>query len=259
MDKVIEKSIKSLFPKGQIAWSGMDNGTMEEISDGIAIQAERDRQDGKSIVTDFYPSTTTLLAEWEETYRLPSGELLTTEQRIARLQAVWSRREVGSFDGQNEMYELSGIPVVARPLIPGEDPRIIAGTQPDIDIFTSVFDDMVFGVDSVFGGFETVTGETGARIFADGRPGDPAINYTTVFGDIVFGVDSVFGDFEGSRLDPIELTIPDDTWTWPLIYIIEGADGEFAEVPIELQQAYEFLTYKNKPEFMWAISRVLYV
>jgi len=259
MDKVIEKSLKSLFPTGEIAWSGMSDGTMRELSDGIAIQLERDRQNGKSIVTDFYPSTTTLQTEWEDTFRLPAGEILTAEQRTARLKAVWSKDEIASFDGMNKMYALSGIPVVARPLIPGEDPRIIAGTQPDIDIFTSVFNDVVFGVEATFGEFKTVTGSTGARIFADGRPGDPALNYTSVFNDVVFGVDALFGEFNGSRLDPIELTIPDDTWTWPLIYIIESVDGEFAEIPIELQEAYEFLTYKNKPNFMWAISRVLYV
>jgi len=258
MDKVIEKSLKSLFPKGEVTWNGLQNGTMKEISDGIAVQGERDRQDGKSIVTDFYPQTTTLQAEWEETYRLPAGEILTPEQRTARLKAVWSREEVASFDGMNHMYELSGIPVIARPLLPGEDPRVIAEENPVFDVFTTIFDDVVFGVDVIFGGFSEIVAENIPTIFADGRPGDPATNYLTVFDDVVFGVDAIFGDFEGSRLDPPKLTIPDDTWTWPMIYIIEGLDGEFAEIPIELKEAYEFLTYKNKPNFMWAISRVVF-
>jgi hypothetical protein len=258
MDNLIEKSLKSLFPTGEIAWDGMNNGTMREISDGLAIQGDRDYKDGKSIVTDFYPNTTTLQTEWEETYKLPAGEILTPEQRTARLNAVWSREEVASFDGMNHMYELSGIPVIARPLLPSEDPRVIAEAKPVFDVFTTVFDDVVFGVDSVFGGFSEIEAEFLPTIFADGRPGDPAINYLTVFDDIVFGVDSVFGDFEGSRVDPPQLTIPDETWTWPMIYIIEGLDGEFAEIPIELKDAYEFLTYKNKPNFMWAISRVVF-
>jgi hypothetical protein len=257
MDNLIEKTLKSLFPTG-FTWIGMMSGVMREISDGLSVQANRDYQDGKSIVTDFYPTTTTLFNEWEETYRLPAGELLTDTQRRDRLKAVWSREEVASFDGMNHMYELSGIPVIARPLVPGEDPRVIAEAKPVFDVFTSVFGEIVFGVDSVFGGFSEIEADFVPTIFADGRPGDPANNYLTVFGDVVFGIDTVFGSFEGGRLDPPKLIIPDDTWTWPLIYIIEGLDGNFAEIPIELKEAYEFLTYKNKPNFMWAISKVVF-
>ncbi|MCK5641515.1 MAG: hypothetical protein KAJ19_11990, partial [Gammaproteobacteria bacterium] len=124
-----ERAYKSAHPTGEIAWKGMTAGEMREISDGLAIQAERDRQDGKEIVTDFFPYMTTLQKEWEEVFRLPSGELLTVEQRTARLIAEWSKLSPGSFDGTNEIYALSGIPVVARPLEPGEDPRVIADSD----------------------------------------------------------------------------------------------------------------------------------
>lgn len=259
-----EKSYKSLYPKGQIAWKGMQTGgVMRQISDGISIQAERDRQAGKDIVNNFFPGATALIKEWEEVFKLPSGELLTQSQRLSRLMASFSKQpSPASFDGMNEIYALSGIPVIARPLVPGEDPRVIAESDQDVLEYTSVFGGSVFGPNTVFGGFETIPGTAGTKIYADGRSGNEAKNYTSVFGPSAFGDlsdSSRFGNFEGSRLDPPDLTIPDDDWTWSMIYIIEGSGGDFAQVPAELKEAFEFLTYKSKPLFMWAISRVVFV
>ncbi len=260
---ITEKSLKSLFPTGQIAWDGMHNGTMREISDGLAVDAERNRQLGKGIITDFFPYLTTLQREWEETFRLPSGELLTQAQRTARLIEAWMKIDVASYDGMNEMYALSGIPVVARPLVPGEDPRTIADSDQDVKTWDSVTGlNTVTGPNTRTGAFTITTGTSETTIFADGRPGITAKNYITVCGVSRTGqlsTTSRCGNFEGSRLDPPNLTIPDETWTWAMIYIIEGADGNFAQVPVALKEAFIFLTYKNKPNFMWAISRVEYV
>lgn len=260
---ITEKSLKSLFPKGEIAWRGMQSGILREMSDGLAVDSERNRQSGKAIITDFYPYITTLQKEWEDTFRLPSGELLTVEQRTARLIEAWTNTDVASFDGMNDMYALSGIPVVARPLEPGEDPRVIDDSDIEVKVFDTVTGpNAVTGPNTRTGEFTIIPGTAETTIFADGRPGTIAKNYITVCGVSRTGqlqTSSRCGNFEGSRLDQPDLTIPDDTWTWAMIYIIEGADGEFAQVPIELKEAFEFLTYKNKPHFMWAISRVEYI
>jgi hypothetical protein len=260
---ITEKSYKSLYPTGEIAWRGMRAGTMREISDGLSIEAGRNRENGKAIITDFFPYLTTLQKEWEETFRLPSGELLTQEQRKNRLIEAWMKTDVASFDGMNEMYLLSGINVVARPLEPGEDPRVIADSDIDVKVWDSVTGlNTVTGPNTRTGAFTIIPGTAETTIFADGRPGSVAKNYITVCGVSRTGqlsTSSRCGNFEGSRLDPPDLTIPDDQWTWSMIYIIEGADGEFAQVDERLKDAFIFLTYKNKPNFMWAISRVEYV
>lgn len=300
MATISEKALKLLFPKGELAWRGMQNGTQGELAEGLAIQIERDRQSGKNIVNDFYPSTTTLQKEWEEVFRLPSGELLTVEQRAKRLEASFSKIAPGSFDGMNEIYELSGLDVIARPLIPGEDPRIIATTSqgaseslvptfqfdtnyginnrygansiygkfsyplkpaPSI-VYHTIFGEAKYGLESIFGDFTETFGTVQPKIFADGRPGIPVKNYISKYGKMRYGnisTSSRYGNFEGFlETDPI-LTIPDDVWTWAMIYIIEDSSGNFAQIPIELKEAFEFITYKNKPEFMWGISRVEYV
>lgn len=258
-----ERSLKAAQPTGQIAWKGLNGGSQGEISDGIAIQLERDRQNGKAIITDFFPFLTTLQKEWEEVFRLPSGELLTQDQRTARLLAAWDKRSPASFDGTNEIYLLSGLNVIARPLEPGEDPRDIADSDQDVIVYDSVTGlNTVTGPNTRTGAFTIIPGTAETRIFADGRPGIVAKNYITVCGTSRTGqlsLTSRCGNFEGSRLDPPLITIPDDTWTWALIYIIEGPDGEFAQVPAELRDAFDFLTYKIKPQFMWAISRVEFI
>ena len=112
------------------------------------------------------------------------------------------------------------------------------------------------------GGFATIPGTATVEIFANGRPGESKLNYITVCGAARCGQlsnSSRCGNFEGSRIDPPEIIIPDDVWTWPLMYVIEREDGEYAQIPIELKEAFEFLTYKIKPLFMWALARVEYV
>lgn len=300
MATISERALKLLFPKGEIAWAGMQNGTQSELVAGLAIQIERDRQAGKDIVNDFYPSTTTLQKEWEEVFRLPSGELLSQSQRAKRLDAAWSRIAPGSFDGMNEIYALSGLDVIARPLVPGEDPRIIATTSksasegfiptftfdtnygtnnhyganaiygkfsfplkpaPSI-VYHTIFGEATYGLESIYGDFTETFGIITPKIFADGRPGIPVKNYLSKYGKMKYGqlnASSRYGNFQGFlETDPI-LTIPDDVWTWAMIYIIEDSNGDFAQIPIELKEAFEFITYKNKPEFMWGISRVEYV
>ena len=263
MVTLTERSIKAAHPTGQIAWKGLNGGSQQEICDGIAIQLERDRQNGKAIITDFFPYLTTLQKEWEEVFRLPSGELLTQDQRTARLIAAWDKRSPASFDGTNEIYLLSGLNVIARPLEPGEDPRDIADSDQDVIVYDSVTGlNTVTGPNTRTGAFTNIPGTAETRIFADGRPGIVAKNYITVCGTSRTGqlsLTSRCGNFEGSRLDPPDITIPDDTWTWAMIYIIEGADGEFAQVPAELRDAFDFLTYKIKPQVMWALSRVEFI
>jgi hypothetical protein len=41
-----------------------------------------------------------------------------------------------------------------------------------------------------------------------------------------------------------------------MVYIIEDFSGNFAHVPYQLKNAFDFLTFKIKPNFMWAIVRV---
>jgi len=262
---ISEKAISSLFPKGEIAWEGMSGGTQKEISDGLAVQMERDRINGENIVKDFFPETTTFLEEWEFTFRLPTGELLTDEQRIARLNAAWTKKSPAAYTLMNEIYALSGFDVIARPLDPAEDPRVIANT--DVDIRTNLCKCGAarcgqLSESSRCGSFEVDKGTESPIIFGDGRPGEIVSNYITKCGVSRCGLlqtSSLCGNFQGSRFLPANFIIPDEVWTWPLIYILERSDGEFAQVPIELQDAYDFLTLKIKPNLMWAISRVEYV
>lgn len=226
---VAEKALSSVFPTGEIAWSGMSGGVQKEISDGLAISVNDGRENGIAIKTDFFPSTTTYFEEWENTFRLPAGNALTDVQRRARLVSSWSKISPASYTGMNQIYQLSGFDVVARPIAPGEDPRIIS----DVDM-----------------------------IYVNGRPGAAIKNYICKTGVARTGQisdSSRCGAFNGSIIVPPVIVVPDDTWTWPLLYVIEGPGGTIADIPIELKAAFDFLTYKIKPLFMWALSRVNYV
>jgi len=262
---ITEKSIASLFPTGEIAWSGMIDGTMREFSDGLALQMERDKQNGENIRNDFFPDTTTFLKEWEYTFRLPTGAPLTNEQRTKRLETAWVKNPPAAYSFTNEIYALSGFDIIARPLLPSEDPRIIASSGDTVQEFISVCGVMRCGQlteSSRCGAFIEIPGTAEVQIFANGRPGEVVKNYISVCGAMRCGQlseSSRCGNFEGSRILPPEITIPDDEWTWPLIYVLERSDGEFAQIPIELKEDYECLTYKIKPLFMWALSRVEYV
>lgn len=289
---ITERALSLLHPSGEIAWSGMQNGTQKDLSDGIATQFGRERQIGKDIVNDFFPSDTTLLTEWEEVFKLPSGELLTNQQRRGRLKAVWSRISPGTFTGMNMIYALSGLDVIARPLAVGEDPRVIAAADQETiiydtaygksvygldtrfgektiipgtgeeKVYISLFGSSVFGTNTKYGGFKLTESTAKPKILADGRPGTPQKNYISVFGSSKYGgftASGRYGNFQGFKIEDPELTIPDDEWIWGMIYVIESPEGEFAQIPLKMKDAYEFLTYKNKPHFMWAISRVEYV
>lgn len=265
MSTLIEKSLASLMPKGEIAWQGMTSGSQREITDGISVQGERDRENGKKILKDFYPLTTTLFREWEETYGLPTGELLTDEQRKNRLNETWRRISPATFDGMNKIYELSGIPVVARPLQPGEDPRDLIAGGATVKEFLTVTGTAKTGQLSEFsrcGAFTIIPGIDGIGVIADGRPGTVSKKYITVCKTSRCGqlsTSSRCGNFEGNKITPPLVTIPSDPVWWPLIYVVESPLGDIAQIPEELKDAFIFLTLKNKPNFMWVITRVEYV
>lgn len=228
MNTVTRRSITSLYPKGP-AWNGKKSGVISEKIDGLSQQTERDRKDGKDIINDFFPSDTNLLQEWEFVFRLPFNDSLTDDQRRARLVAAWNKEAVASYSLLNKDYERSGIPVVARPLAETEDPRLIS----DFD-----------------------------QIFVNGSLGQLLLNYIGACGIMACGdisESSFCGAFNGTIEIPTEVTIPDDNLYWPLIFVLEDEGGSQAQIPIELREAYEFLTWKNKPLFMWGISRVVYV
>ncbi|MCK5617245.1 hypothetical protein KAR91_86070 [Candidatus Pacearchaeota archaeon] len=228
MNSLTKKSLTSLFPSGP-AWLGKRTGVTSEQNDGISIQMERDRQDGKDIILDFFPSSTALIAEWEYVFRLPYSPSMTDDQRKARLIAAWNKAAVATYTLINESYALSGIPVVARPLDAGEDPRLID----DFD-----------------------------QIFVNGSLGNLYKNYIGACGIMGCGdisPSSFCGAFAGTTEVPKTITIPDDNRYWPLIFVLEDIGGGVAQIPGELRQAYEFLTWKNKPLFMWGISRADYV
>lgn len=228
MSDFTRRSVTSLFPTGP-AWEGKKSGVMSEQIAGVSEQIERDRQDGKSIITDFFPSESNLLNEWEYVFRLPFNESLSVEQRRARLVAAWNKEAVASYSGLNADYARSGIPVVARPLGETEDPRLIN----DYD-----------------------------QIFVNGSFGRIFLNYICACGIAYTGEvqeSSFCGAFAGSTELPTIVTIPDDNKYWPLIFVLEDAGGGVAQIPGELKEAYQFLTWKNKPLFMWGISRATYV
>lgn len=226
---VSEKALSSTFPRGQVAWSGMNSGVQRQLSDGLSTKIERERINGENIRNDFFPKTTELFNEWENTFRLPTGEYLTDQQRRERLDASWSKESSASFSGMNNIFAKNGLNVIARPISSGEDPRTIT----DVDM-----------------------------IFANGRPGESIKNYLAKCGAMRTGLlsqSSRCGAFSGSIILPPVVVVPDDPWTWPLLFVIEGDSGAIGEIPYQLKDAFEFLVYKIKPLFMWAISRVIYV
>lgn len=231
-DTLSERALASVFPTGELAWSGMSNGEQRKFSNGLAKQIERARLLSRKIISDFFPGTTELFEEWENTYRLPSGKYLSDKQRRSRLSAAWSRKSAATYDGIAEIFQLSGFDVKIRPVAPGEDPRDYPIDEPDT-----------------------------TYIYADGRPGQTIKNYICVCGVMRTGQiseSSRVGAFRGSRVLPVDITVPDETWAWPLIFIIEGDNGETANVSSRLKAAFEFMVYKAKPLFMWAIARVEY-
>ena len=287
---ISSKSLQSVFPTGP-AWDGMNDGLMRKLSDGIALQVERDRLEAIKILSDFFPDSTALVSEWESVFKLPNGSELTATQRAKRIAGAWAHISPGSYDGMNELYSLSGFDVVARPLAYGEDPRELAEIGDatiyknrcgDTSVVCGAIDisgvkvlgsggNVVGANGSVIGEYtydytnrcgdytEVVTPDT--RVFADGRPGSITTDYIARCGDtsIVCGdTDIVCGGYSGYIVEEPEITIPDDTWTWGLMYVLDDGAGGYASIPIELQSSYEFLTLKIKPLFMWAISRVYY-
>lgn len=264
MSSVVEKSLISLMPKGEIAHSGLKNGNQRKILNGIAGQAENDRLNGKQIVTDFFPYTTTQIEEWERVYRLPSGALLTNEQRKARINSVWSKIPPGAFDGMNKIYKIAGLNCIARPLLPGEDPQVLsegAYLGKNYLTVTGVAKTGDLSEISRCGAY-IIYESTGLSVIGDGRPGDLVINYITRCNISVCGqlsTSSKCGNFEGYKSNEPFFYIPSTQWTWPLIYVIEREDGEYAQIPEEMKETFYFLTLKNKPLFMWAIARVEYV
>lgn len=228
MNNITNKSLTNLFPNGP-AWNGKNTGIMREQIDGVSLQTARDRQDGKNIVNDFFPTETSLLNEWEYVFRLPFNADLTDEQRRNRLTAAWNKEAVATYSLINADYERSGIPVIARPLAETEDPRLIT----DYD-----------------------------QVFVNGSLGELFLNYIGACGIMHCGEieeSSFCGTFRGTIEVPKAVTIPDDDRYWPLIFVLEDVGGGKAQIPSELKQAYEFLTWKNKPLFMWGISRADYV
>ncbi|MHA1379306.1 MAG: hypothetical protein ACTSRG_13060 [Candidatus Helarchaeota archaeon] len=228
MSDITNNALKNLMPDGP-TWEGKDTGLIKEQIAGMAVQMKRDRQDGKNILNDFFPIDTNLLVEWEYAFALPFNSELTDEQRRARLVAAWNKEAVASYSLINKDYARSGIPVIARPLEETEDPRLIT----DYD-----------------------------QIFVNGSMGELFLNYIGACGIMHCGdieESSFCGTFEGTVEVPKSVTIPDDNRYWPLIFVLEDEGGGKAQIPGELKQAYEFLTWKNKPLFMWGISRVDYV
>lgn len=264
MSNVAEKSLISLMPKGEIAHDGLKNGNQRKILNGISAQLNNDRLKGKSILTDFFPETTTQLEEWERVFRLPSGELLTSDQRKARINSAWNKIPPGTFDGMNKIYELSGLNCIARPLLPGEDPRELSEGSITAKKYITTTGNAKTGNLSDLSrcGAYIIYGDTGLAVLGDGRPGELSINYTTVCNISRCGqlsTTSRCGNFEGYTQNDPYFPILDIEWSWPLIYVIEAPDGNYAQIPTELRDAFYFLTLKNKPLFMWAIARVEYV
>lgn len=228
MVEITNRAFKSLFPTGP-AWIGKDSGITSELISGMSQQTARDKIDGNNIIKDFFPTETTMLTEWEYVFRLPANELLSAPQRIARLVAAWNKEAVASYSGINADYARSGIPVVARPLGQSEDPRLITDYE---------------------------------QIFVNGSLGELYLNYIGACGIMHCGEiqeSSYCGAYNGTVEVPPNIVIPDDNTYWPMIFVLEDAGGGIAQIPIELREAYNFLTWKNKPLFMWGISRVAYV
>lgn len=228
MSSLTNRTLTNLFPTGP-AWKGKESGVISEQIDGVSQQTSRDREDGKNIINDFFPLKTSLLNEWEYVFRLPFNQELTDTQRRARLEAAWNKEAVASYSLINADYERSGIPVIARPLAETEDPRLIS----DYD-----------------------------QIFVNGSLGELFLNYIGACGIMHCGEiqeSSFCGTFQGTIEVPKTVVVPDDDTYWPLIFVLEDVGGGKAQIPTELKQAYEFLTWKNKPLFMWGISRVDYV
>jgi len=257
---VSAKSLKTLFPTGP-EWEGMTAGVMRELSDGIAVQAERDRENAKKILSDFFPESSTIVDEWEAVFRLPSGQFLTASQRAARLASAWRGVAPGSYTGMNEIFQLSGLAVKARPLAPGEDPRVLAAySELKIKWLTKCGTAYRCGLNSRCGEKEIIQVTQRPVVFANGRRGNEVKNrIIRCSATTRCGLNSRAGEYRGYVITPIQITIPANELYWPMIFVIEGYGGDFANVPAVLKTAFEFTTYKIKPLFMWAITRVSYV
>lgn len=257
---IAAKSLKSLFPSGP-EWQGMTAGVMREVSDGIAVQVERDRENAKKILSDFFPNSSTIVDEWESVFRLPSGKFLTASQRAARLASAWRGVAPGSYTGMNEIYRLSGLNVKARPLAPGEDPRVLAAyTELKIKWLSVTGLNARCGLNTRCGEKEIIQVTEKPVVYANGRRGNELKNrIIRCSATTRCGLNSRAGEYRGYIITPITITIPANEKYWPLIYVIEGFGGDFANVPAVLRTAFEFTTYKIKPLFMWAIARVSFV
>lgn len=124
MSYTVDKSTERLMPHGW-CWNGARNGSIKEMTDGISVQIDRDRIDGKNIIRDYYPYETTMIQEWENILALPPVTSLSDDQRRYRIQAARSSYATNTFTGLSEFINLSGFNVRCIPLEIAQDPNTL--------------------------------------------------------------------------------------------------------------------------------------
>ena len=230
-NELMLKSLQSLFPDGSI-WSGKCENDFEKFLLGLSAEFERARQNGKSIVSDFFPDTTAMLDEWEEIFSLPEAQLTDT-QRQQRLSMMWFLLFNGCIQSTSmeEVFEKTGIKANVRVLQPNENP-------------------LVYIADNGFLQYGLYGGKTWGS--ANARWGSLNSNIQNIL--LVNGENILFTVSEGFKY-----VIPADSNYWGCIFIIETPDNNPIEIPIALRETILTMCYRIKPLHMWGILRAKFI
>jgi hypothetical protein len=255
-EDLILKSIQSLFPKGAV-WTGLwKDGDFKNQLAGISVEFARVKEAGDQIPYDFFPDTTELLDEWEEAFNLSDSSLLTEDERRARIQSRWEMFGKGSMQEANmeALFLASGFNVNVRVLDPGEDPRVYL-VPSGIAVYNRL-GARYNATDALWGN----AFDSGINAFLLVNGGNTVMvpNFVSQYNKVQWN-QTQYGEIGPPIRQGKSYTIPSNTDFWGMIYIIEGLDGNTAQIPATLQESFFALAYQLKPLNMWAVARVKFV
>jgi hypothetical protein len=229
---------KHLLPRAK-AWQITVDKQLRQLFEGLSESVEDTSEFLGDIWFDLFPATTRELTAWEAQFGIPTTGDVTDADRRDRLAALWSAQ-----GGQDPRYiqdtlQASGFDVYVHEWwVPGTDPPIARnpgiafGGQP-----------LACG-DSVMECGETVA-QCGESWAALGQTGYALVNklYTS----------------DGTNLERVEYTIPQDQADWPYCLYICGENfGDFAQVSSARQGELEDLILKICPAHLWVIVGITF-
>lgn len=223
-----------LLPTGK-AWRLTPGKQLRQFFEGLAEPLADAREFIDANYLDLFPTTTRLLAQWEQQFGLtPSADASEDDRRLA-LASAWQAQGGQSPSYLQTSLRAAGFDVYVHEWWepPNEAPRVVRNPR-------DYTDDPTFG-DTQCGDTDALCGEPGAQCnrFLANEPG------YLVNSDL-------------TRVAPP--LIPNDAAGWPFFAYVGGETfGDVADVAAERRQEFETLVLKLFPAHIWIVTLVEYV